>query len=83
MSDRIEDDERLVRALRMTREPPQAWIDAAALIPATLGALESIEQLIASSAFRSRFAESPESAVAEAGLSTSPALLGALRAEFA
>lgn len=83
MSDRLESDERLVEALRMTGEPPQAWIDAAALIPVTLGALESIEKLIASAAFRSRFGESPESAVAQAGLPPSRALLAALRTELA
>lgn len=83
MSDRLESDERIVEALRLTGDPPQAWIDAAALIPVTLGALESIEQLIASPAFRSRFGESPESAVTEAGLPPSPALLAALRTELA
>jgi hypothetical protein len=83
MSDRLSDDERMVEALRVTANPPQAWIEAAALIPATLGDLDGIEGLIASPAFRSRFVESPESAVTEAGLPASPALVAALRAEFA
>jgi hypothetical protein len=83
MSERLEDDERLIEALRLTGDPPQAWIEAAALIPETLGDLTSIERVIASQEFRSRFLESPESAVADAGLPATPVLVAALRAELA
>jgi hypothetical protein len=83
MSDRLQEDARLVQALRMTADPPQSWLDAAVEIPATLGDLTSIEQLVASDVFRTRFSESPESAVAEAGLPATPALVAALRAELA
>jgi hypothetical protein len=83
MSERLDDDERLIEALRLTGDPPQAWIDAAALIPLTLGDLASIERVVTSEDFRSRFLESPESAMTDAGLPASPALVAALRAEFA
>jgi hypothetical protein len=83
MSERLDDDERLIEALRLTGDPPQAWIEAAALIPLTLGDLASLECVVASEEFRSRFRESPESAMADAGLPANPALIAALRAEFA
>ena len=83
MTDRIDEEERLIEALRITSDPPQAWIDAAALIPSTLGSLASLEPLIASDEFRARFAASPESAIAEVGLPGSPALVAALRAQLA
>jgi hypothetical protein len=83
MSDRLEEDARLVEALRVTGSPPKSWLDAAVEIPVTLGDLTSIEQLVASDAFRARFTESPESAVAEAGLPATAALVAALRAELA
>ncbi len=82
MSDSLGDDERLVEALRLTGNPPQPWIDAAALIPVTLGDLASIERVIASREFRSRFLASPASALEAAGLPATPALLAALRAEL-
>lgn len=82
MTARLEADERLITALRMTGNPPQAWIDAAALIPDTLGDLASVERTIASQAFRARFVESPEAAVLEIGLPASPALVAALRAQL-
>jgi hypothetical protein len=82
MSETLEDDERLIEALRLTGDPPQAWIDAAALIPVTLGDLASVERVVASEEFRSRFRESPESALADAGLPATSALVAALRAEL-
>jgi hypothetical protein len=82
MSERLDDDERLIEALRLTGDPPQAWIDAAALIPVTLGDLTSIERMVANEEFRSRFLVSPESAMADAGLPATPALVAALRAEL-
>lgn len=83
MSERLDADARLIEALRLTADPPQVWIDAAGLIPDTLGDLASVEQVIASQAFRMRFAESPELAVTEAGLPASPALVAALRSQLA
>lgn len=83
MTERVDADERLVEALRLTGDPPRAWIEAAAQIPVTLGDLASIERLTASAEFRSRFGQSPESAVAQAGLPASRALLAALLAELA
>jgi hypothetical protein len=82
MGETLEDDERLIEALRLTGAPPRAWVDAAALIPVTLGDLASIERIVASQEFRSRFRESPESALADAGLPATPALVAALRAQF-
>jgi hypothetical protein len=83
MSERLDADERMVEALRLTATPPRAWIDAALEIPATLGDLASVERLLASPEFRSRFGESPDSAVRDAGLTATPALVAALRAELA
>lgn len=82
MSERLESDARLLDALRLTGNPPQAWIEAATLIPATVGDLDSIERVVASPEFRSRFLESPLEAVEDAGLPATPALVSALRAEF-
>lgn len=83
MTERLQADERLIKALRLTGNPPQAWIDAAVLIPDTLGDLASVEQIIASPGFRARFRERPEQAVTEVGLPASPALVAALRAQLA
>jgi hypothetical protein len=82
MSQRLEADARLVDALRLTGNPPPAWIYAAALIPVTLGDLGSIERLVASPEFRSRFLDSPLAAVEDVGLPATPALVSALRAEL-
>jgi hypothetical protein len=83
VTERLQADERMVDALRLTGNPPQAWIDAAALIPDTLGDLASLERTIASQGFRARFVESPEAAVTEAGLPASTTLVAALRAQLA
>jgi hypothetical protein len=83
MSERLDHDERLIEALRLSGDPPRAWMEAAALIPLTLGDLASIERVVASEEFRSHFRESPESAMADAGLPATPALIAALRAQFA
>lgn len=78
---RIEAD--LVAALKLTAAPPQAWIDAAALLPSTLGDLAEIEQVVASPEFRRRFAADPHGAVAGVGLSPSEPLVRALQARLA
>jgi hypothetical protein len=82
MSERVEADQRLIESLRLTGNPPRAWIEAATLIPDTLGDLATIDSALASQSFRARFAQNPESAVAEAGLPSSPALVAALRARL-
>lgn len=69
----------LVAALRLTSPPPVDWIEAAALLPSTLGDLERLERTIDSPEFRARFRVEPEQAVQEAGLKPSASLLGALR----
>ena len=83
MSDPLRTEAELVAALKLTAAPPQAWIDAAALLPSTLGDLEEIEQLAASPEFRRRFAADPHAAVAGVGLSPSEPLVRALQARLA
>ena len=83
MSDPLRIEAELVAALKLTAAPPQAWIDAAALLPSTLGDLEEIEQLVASPEFRRRFAADPHAAVAGVGLSPSEPLVRALQARLA
>ena len=80
MSDPLRIEAELVAALKLTAAPPQAWIDAAALLPSTLG---EIEQLVASPEFRRRFAADPHAAVAGVGLSPSEPLVRALQARLA
>ena len=69
----------LVAALRFTAPPPPAWIDAAAMIPSTLGDLDQLECLVADPSFRARFAADPARAVEQAGLAPSTPVLTALR----
>lgn len=73
----------LVRALQLTADPPEPWIDAAALIPSTLGDLDALERLLASDAFRERFGREPEVALREAGLPASEPVLAAVRDRLA
>lgn len=78
--DRLVDEQlALVRALRLTADPPRPWIDAAALIPSTLGDLDTLERMIDSPAFRERFDRDPSGALREAGLPVSEPVLAALR----
>ncbi len=79
MQDPLSTEAELVAALKLTSGPPPAWIEAAALIPSTLGDLDEIERAVASSEFRARFAHDPQGAVTHAGLSPSPELVAALR----
>jgi hypothetical protein len=69
----------LVAALRLTAAPPPAWVDAAAMIPSTLGDLDQLERLAADPSFRARFAADPAQAVERAGLTPSTPVLAALR----
>jgi hypothetical protein len=79
MDDPLRPETLLADALRLTADAPAAWIDAAALIPSTLGDLAAIERLASDAEFRSRFDDDPAGAVAAAGLTPSPPLLVALR----
>lgn len=82
MPDPLSKEAELVAALKLTAGPPQAWIEAAALLPSTLGDLEQIERAIDSAEFRERFARDPDGAVADAGLRPSAQLMQALRARL-
>jgi hypothetical protein len=73
----------LAAALRTTAAPPQAWVDAAVAIPATLADLDSIDRLVSSGAFRDAFATDPERALTEAGLTPSVPLVAAVRERLA
>lgn len=79
MSDPLLPETRLVAALKLTAGPPPAWLEAAALIPSTLGDLDAIERVVDSAAFREQFARDPLDAVTQAGLTPSRPLLAALR----
>ena len=83
MSDPLRIEAELVAALKLTAPPPEAWIDAAALLPSTLGDLDAIEQVVASDEFRRHFAVDPEAAVQDAGLTASEPLVRALQARLA
>ncbi len=83
MVDPIHREAELVAALKLTAGPPREWVQAAAMIPSTLGDLAQIGRAVASPEFRERFAHDPRAAVAEAGLSPWPPLIDALRARFA
>lgn len=83
MQDPLHTEAELVAALKLTAGPPRAWIEAAAVIPSTLGDLADIEQAVASAEFRERFVQDPRTAVTQAGLTPSRPLIDALRARLA
>lgn len=83
MQDPLHTEAELVAALKLTAGPPRAWVEAAAMIPATLGDLSEIEQAAASAEFRERFVRDPRAAVTQAGLHPSEQLIDALRARLA
>jgi len=83
MNDPLTPELELVEALRLTAAPPQAWIDAAAMLPATLGELDEIERILASPDFQTAFARDPERALADFGLPASSPLVSALRERLA
>jgi hypothetical protein len=66
-------------ALKLTADAPAAWIEAAILIPSTLGDLAAIERLASDPEFRVRFQDDPTGAVTAAGLTATAPLLTALR----
>jgi hypothetical protein len=78
MDDPLTAEAELVAALRLTAAPPAAWVEAAALIPETLGDLDALERLVDTPEFRERFAAAPEHALQQAGLDPSGPLLDAL-----
>lgn len=79
MSDALHTEAKLVAALKLTAPPPQAWIEAATLLPSTLGDLDGIERAVASSEFRALFHRDPDAAITQAGLEPSSRLIAALR----
>ncbi len=83
MRDPLQDEAALVAALKLTADPPRAWIEAAAMIPSTLGDLETIERAVNDLAFRERFERDAYDAVAQAGLEPSDELVAALRSRLA
>ena len=83
MPDALHTEAELVAALKLTAEPPQAWIEAAALLPSTLGDLDRIERAVASSEFLLQFERDPHDAISEAGLVPSEQLVDALRDRLA
>jgi hypothetical protein len=83
MPDPLQTEADLVAALKLTAGPPQSWIEAAALLPSTLGDLNRIERAVDSTEFREQFARDPHEAIARAGLELSDQLVEALRARLA
>ena len=83
MRDPLQEEAALVAALKLTAEPPRAWIEAAAMLPSTLGELETIELVVNDQAFRERFARDAHDAPANAGLEASDELGSAPRSRLA
>jgi hypothetical protein len=79
----VDEDLDLIRALRLTAAPPQAWIDAAAMIPSTLGDLDRIEAVVADPGFRANFARDPAQALADEGLPSTAPVMAAVRERLA
>jgi hypothetical protein len=82
MEDPLQAEADLVAALKLTALPPHGWIQAAELIPSTLGDLETIERAVSSEEFRRHFASDPHGAVEQAGLDPSQHLVDALQDRF-
>jgi hypothetical protein len=83
MEDPIGPELDLAEALRMTAAPPQAWIDAAAMLPSTLGDLGEIERVVTLPGFRAAFVADPEQALADFGLAASTPVVSALQDRLA
>jgi hypothetical protein len=79
MDDPVLPEADLADALKLTADAPAAWIEAAVLIPSTLGDLSAIERLASDAVFRARFRDDPSAAVTAAGLTPNAPLLAALR----
>lgn len=83
MADELNLEIELAAALRTTAAPPQAWVEAAAAIPAMLADLEAIDRLVAQGDFRAAFARDPDQALTDAGLTPSVPLVSAVRERLA
>lgn len=83
MQDTVLPEAALAEALKLTADAPAAWIEAAVLIPSTLGDLSAIERLASDAAFRARFRDDPRGAVTAAGLTPTAPLLVVLRERIA
>jgi hypothetical protein len=83
MTEPVDTEAMLAEALKLTADAPEAWIEAAALIPSTLGDLAAIERLASDAAFRARFSQDAAGAVADAGLEPTPTVMAALREHLA
>jgi hypothetical protein len=79
MDDPLNRELELVAALTLTAPPPAAWIEAAAMLPSTLGDLETIDRTIDDREFREQFARNPERTLIQAGLECTRSVLAAVR----
>lgn len=80
MEDPLAPELHLATALRLTAPAPDAWVQAAAAIPALLADLAAIEQLAAAEAwFRPAFAADPDAALTRAGFTVTAPLRDAVR----
>ena len=83
MEDPLAPETELVAALKLTAGPPQAWIEAAAMIPSTLGDLDAIERVLDNPEFREQFEIDPHRAIQETGLTPTEPLVAAVRDRLA
>jgi hypothetical protein len=83
MADELDLEIELAAALRTTPAPPPAWIEAAVAIPAMLADLDAVDRLVAQGDFRDAFAQDPERALTDAGLTPSVPLVAAVRERLA
>jgi hypothetical protein len=79
MEDPVLIEAALADALKLTADAPAAWIDAAVLIPSTLGDISQIERLTSDPGFRAHFRDDAPTALAAAGLTPSVPVLAAVR----
>jgi hypothetical protein len=79
MEDPLRIQTALVAALKLTAAPPPAWIEAASMIPSTVGDLAAIERIVDSTTFRQQFERDPRAAASAAGLPVTAPVLAALR----
>ena len=74
------DEERIAELLRTLPEAPEAWVLAAAQLPATRRAIDQIAALAETDAgFREQTLADLEGALERAGLASSPVLVERLR----
>jgi hypothetical protein len=74
------DEERIGRLLRVLPPAPEAWVEAAARLPATRRAIDQIAALAATDAtFRAELLEDLEGALQRVGVQPDPVLVAHLR----